>query len=148
MQRVTVDLGAFAGSGRRLRWRLAADFVTVEETEGWFVDDVEVTSLVSGPGHCNLPPQPGDDTATTTRNRSVAVPVLANDADPNGDPLAVRSLSLPAHGTAAILATGEVLYTPAPGFAGTDRFSYEVTDGELAATGRVTVTVHPSRAPG
>jgi hypothetical protein len=148
MQRVTVDLGAFAGSGRRLRWRLAADFVTVEETAGWFVDDVEVTSLVSGPGHCNLPPQPGDDTATTTRNRSVAVPVLANDADPNGDPLAVRSLSLPAHGTAAILATGEVLYTPAPGFAGTDRFSYEVTDGELAATGRVTVTVHPSRAPG
>jgi hypothetical protein len=142
MSLVEVDLGAFAGAGRRLRWRLVADFVTAEETVGWHVDDVEVTALASGPGRCNLPPAAVDDDAATTVGTAVEVAPLLNDADPNGDPLALGALGAPAHGTAEARPDGTVLYTPAAGFVGGDAFAYEASDGELVgvATVRIAVT--------
>lgn len=141
MTPVEVDLGAFAGPGRLVRWRLIADLFTVDATLGWLVDDVEITALADQPGHCNLPPLARDDEATTTAGSPVAIDVLANDSDPDGDPLTVAAVSAPAHGTAAAGANGVVTYTPEAGFTGADAFSYEVTDGELSAAATVAVTV-------
>ena len=53
------------------------------------------------------PPPPPDtgapiaaaDSATTAEDTPVDVPVLANDSDPNGDPLTVTGGGAPAHGT-------------------------------------------------
>lgn len=54
--------------------------------------------------------------------------VLANDVNPSGSPLAATVVSDVSHGTLALAANGGFTYTPGPGFAGTDTFSYTVTD--------------------
>ncbi|WP_027346452.1 cadherin-like domain-containing protein [Hamadaea tsunoensis] len=82
------------------------------------------------------------DTATTATGTAVDVPVLANDTDDDGDPTALLSTTMPAHGTASITGDDTIRYIPAPGFTGTDSFSYTITDGRGAvASATVTVTV-------
>jgi hypothetical protein len=146
MRRVEVDLGPFAGPGRLVRWRLGCDFVTLEERSGWLVDDVDFAGLASGAGDCNLPPQPVDDAAATRPHRAVTVAVLANDSDPNNDPLTLAGVSDPPHGGAAANPDGTVTYRPDPGFLGTDVFTYTVGDGAggtAVAQVTVLVAVHP-----
>lgn len=100
-----------------------------------------------GTAHCsvNNPPQAMDDAATTRENRPVKVPVLANDFDPDGDPLEVVALGEPAHGTLiATKKSGVATYKPTSGFTGTDTFTYTVEDGRGgSASATVTVTVEP-----
>ena len=153
MTQVVVELGSFAGADRIVRWRLIADFITLDETFGWLVDDVELSALVSGPGDCNQPPIAADDSASTTTATAVEIDVLANDFDPDGDPIAVSAVGAPGHGSAAPGPAGRILYQPEPGFTGTDAFLYEVTDGELVDSATVSVMVteaplEPSRARG
>ncbi|MFG1605726.1 Ig-like domain-containing protein [Actinoplanes sp. NPDC049265] len=82
------------------------------------------------------------DSVTAETNLALTVPVLANDHDPNGDPLLVTVKAGPAHGTAVVQPDGQVLYTPVAGFRGADSFQYEVADGEGGkATATVSVTV-------
>jgi CshA-type fibril repeat protein len=70
------------------------------------------------------------------------IAVLANDSDPDGDPLSVSEVGAPGHGTATTDGT-TVTYSPAGGFAGTDVFSYTVSDGNGGSdTGQVTVVVN------
>lgn len=83
-------------------------------------------------------PEFDQDPATT----SVAIDVLGNDEDVDGDPLQVDSVTQPANGTAVIDAGGTVTYTPDPGFVGTDTFTYVAFDGQaLSSPATVTVTV-------
>ncbi len=89
-----------------------------------------------------VPPEAGDDAATTPEDTSVAIDVLANDSDANGDSLSIAALGLPAHGTAVLSGT-MVLYTPTLNFYGTDAFTYTISDGFLTDTAPVTVTVTP-----
>ena len=71
--------------------------------------------------------------------------VLANDTDPDGDPLTASLTDTPANGTATITPTGDVSYTPRPGFRGEDTFRYSVSDGRGGnASAVVTVTVEAS----
>ena len=72
---------------------------------------------------------------------AVTVDVLANDTDPNQDPLTIDSVAVPLHGTAAIVA-GKVVYTPVATYVGQDLFDYTVNDGRGArSTARVTIDV-------
>ena len=109
----------------------------------------------------NLPPDAMDDRAQTTAGVPVNLAVIANDRDPNHDPLRLEAVGAPAHGTAAANADETVTYTPAPGFLGTDSFVYQVSDpqGEIdTAQAVVTVTcadaatfsddLEPAAAPG
>ena len=65
--------------------------------------------------------------------------MTANDSGTGG--LTLVSVSDPAHGSAAIVA-GQIQYTPDPGFAGVDTFTYVIRDGQsVTDTGAVTVTV-------
>ncbi|MYK46826.1 MAG: hypothetical protein F4029_11435, partial [Gammaproteobacteria bacterium] len=89
----------------------------------------------------NRAPSASNDTATTTEAAAVAIDVLANDTDADGDALTVASVVQPANGTAAIQSDGSVAYTPNAGFTGQDSFSYAVTDGVAQSTATVTVTV-------
>jgi len=69
------------------------------------------------------------------------IDVLANDADPDGDPLTVIGVGQPFSGSATFTAN-EVIYTPQPGFLGRDYFRYRVADGSgLTDEGLVSVTV-------
>ncbi len=95
----------------------------------------------------NLPPTAQADVITTTEDTPVVLDLLANDADPDGDPLRLAGLELPAHGQLALAADGTLTYTPDPGFTGQDSFTYTVADGRGGhATATVTITVQPSSA--
>ena len=86
----------------------------------------------------NRAPEAADDADTTTRDHSVTIPVTRNDRDPD-DPDGHQNLVLvrspPAHGTAEVQPDQTILYTPAGGFVGQDRFGYSLCDDVLNAVG-------------
>jgi VCBS repeat-containing protein len=83
--------------------------------------------------------------AQTTLN--VPVPgVLANDTDIDSAPgsFAASAVTNPTRGTLTFNADGGFTYTPNTGFAGTDSFTYRVTDGTAHSNvASVTITVSP-----
>ena len=89
----------------------------------------------------NTAPDAVDDTATIDEDLAIDIDVLANDADEDGDPLTIDSITQPGNGT-ALLMGDLVRYTPAADFNGTDSFTYTVSDGTDTATALVTVTVN------
>ncbi len=89
----------------------------------------------------NLPPVANDDFATTS-GTAVAINVLANDSDPDGDVLMLVNLTAPISGGSAVIAGNSVTYTPPTAFVGSDRFAYTISDGHGgSATAMVTVNV-------
>ncbi|MEM6739992.1 MAG: Ig-like domain-containing protein [Pseudomonadota bacterium] len=93
----------------------------------------------------NAEPDAADDGATTAFQTSVTIDVVANDDDPDGDPLTVESVTQGANGAVAIDADGRVTYTPNDAFSGEDTFTYTVSDGQEGTdTATVTVTVAPA----
>jgi hypothetical protein len=106
-----------------------------------------VSVTVSDP---NRPPVAAPDVAATTAGNPVTLDLLANDSDPDGDPLTLTGFTLPAHGSLAVNVDRTVTYTPAPGFLGADGFTYTIADGRGGtAVGEVTITVveEPNRPP-
>lgn len=93
----------------------------------------------------NSAPIANADTPTTTVGTPVTVDVLANDTDANADALTITSTTVPAHGTDSVVA-GEIVYTPAAGYTGTDSFSYTISDGH-GGTSTATVTVTVTAVP-
>jgi len=100
----------------------------------------------------NAPPIARDDFITTLQATAVRVSVLANDSDPESIPLKIigfsslsaqgGSLSLFDNGTPADFADDQIIYTPAPGFTGSDSFGYTISDGKAAASALVSVAVN------
>ncbi|MBZ5560623.1 MAG: HYR domain-containing protein, partial [Acidobacteriia bacterium] len=104
-----------------------------------------VGTAVAPPPPTNHPPVAADDAASTDENAAVRIPVLNNDTDPDADDLRVTAVTPGKYGTTEINADLTVTYTPAPGFFGTDVFTYTVDDGHGgSAIGTVTVTVQPA----
>jgi hypothetical protein len=123
------------------------DVLTYTVTDGEHSVTARVTVTVNQ--RPNRAPAAVDDSATTTEEAPVTIPVLDNDSDPDGDALSVEATTQPQHGSAGTDGT-TVTYTPHAGFVGTDTFDYTVVDGKGGAdTGTVTVTVNerPNRAP-
>ena len=89
----------------------------------------------------NQPPVAVADSAIASGNAgsAVTIDVLANDTDPDGDALTITSVTVPAHGTAVIVA-GKVVYTPSAIYVGPDSFSYTISDGH-GGTSSATVSV-------
>lgn len=99
------------------------------------------SDTVDNKGNANPNPQP--DTAVTDEDTPITIPVLANDTDPDGDPLTVTGGSATS-GTVTVNPDGTITYTPNQDFNGTDTITYTVTDGNGgSATSTVTVTVNP-----
>ncbi len=88
-------------------------------------------------------PVAADDRAATAMNESAVIPVLANDYDPDGDPLTVTFVTPPENGRVSITGNGSaVLYEPMLGYAGSDSFTYTVGDGRDGSDkAMVTLTV-------
>lgn len=69
-------------------------------------------------------PIANDDEATLDEDVATKIPVLANDSDEDvvyGDEITILRVTKPAHGT-AVIDGGEILYTPAADYNGTDSF--------------------------
>jgi subtilisin family serine protease len=91
----------------------------------------------------NDPPTGVDDTAVTGMDTPAAIPVLANDTDPDDDPLLLDSVTDPANGSVTVESDGSITYFPDPGYQGADGFDYTLTDGTLSDTAHVSVNVVP-----
>lgn len=107
----------------------------------------------------NEAPEALDDALTIEAGENGLVDVLANDRDPDGDPLHIVSVEQPRSGRVTF--DGAELPTEAPtaptlgflvvrmndGFIGTETFTYRITDGRGGfASAVVTVTVLPTNA--
>lgn len=101
---------------------------------------VTVTAVNDGPAATG-------DGAEATGQTAVAIDVLANDVDADGDELSVTTIGAPAHGIATLLTVGpdagKVSYAAESGFTGSDSFTYTISDGALTATATVTIVVSP-----
>jgi VCBS repeat-containing protein len=73
--------------------------------------------------------------------------VVANDTDAEGDPIFATLISGPANGTLSLDDSGAFSYTPNADFTGTDSFTYQADDGQLAGNiATVTLNVHATNS--
>jgi hypothetical protein len=116
----------------------------VEDDQGARSNTATVTVTVT-----NTPPVAVDDSAATYVNSPIVIPVLANDHDPDGDPIEITEIG-PAsrRGTVVDNGNGTVTYTPYRGWWGVDTFRYTIVDdcGDTA-TAMVTVEISPDIPP-
>lgn len=118
------------------------DSFTYTATDGDLVSEEAVVTISVAP--VNDAPVAGDDGAEVDEDGAVAIPVLDNDTDVDGDALSVAAVGAPANGTAQVAGDGTITYTPEPDFNGTDSFTYTVSDGRGGTdSAAVTVTVAP-----
>jgi VCBS repeat-containing protein len=100
-------------------------------------------------GSPNQAPIAQVDAYAATEDTVLTVPVengvLSNDSDPEADSLTVTAYDAvsTANGTVVMTADGAFTYTPTMDFAGTDSFTYTVSDGVNAVSQTVTVNVNP-----
>ncbi|MET0225274.1 MAG: Ig-like domain-containing protein, partial [Dokdonella sp.] len=110
----------------------------------------QTTTVTHGPKqYSNRFPIAHDDSAGVSEGQTASIDVLANDSDPDGDPLAISAVTAAAHGVTAISGT-HIVYTPSAGYAGSDRFRYTVSDsrgGSATATVSVTLAARTNQAP-
>lgn len=93
----------------------------------------------------NQAPVANADSASVVNNSSVLVNVLANDTDPEADPLSVTAVTQAANGLVTLTNAG-VSYKPTSGFVGTDSFTYTLSD-RFGGIASATVTVNVTAAP-
>ena len=97
----------------------------------------------SDDGTSNHPPTAANRSATTAHDTPVSIALSASDAD--GDPLTLRIVSQPQHGTVG-LSSSTANYIPGAGFGGSDTFTYAAWDGSASSNlATVTVTVTPAQ---
>ncbi|RNC87163.1 MAG: tandem-95 repeat protein [Winogradskyella sp.] len=111
-------------------------------------DTATVTiEVLPEPTSGNEPPVANDDTNMTEVDTPVSGTVIANDFDPDGDPITVTANTDPANGTVVVNPDGTYTYTPNPGFIGEDTFTYTICDDNTPTpacdTATVTIQVMP-----
>lgn len=99
----------------------------------------------------NTVPTAADDAWATSEDTPLSVPapgVLANDTDPESDPLSAAVVAGPAHGTLTLNPDGSFAYSPAANYHGPDSFTYKASDGwAFSNTATVSLTVSPVNDP-
>ncbi|KIN65227.1 putative hemagglutinin/hemolysin-related protein [Sulfitobacter noctilucicola] len=89
-------------------------------------------------------PEAVDDVAETDEDTPVTIDAVANDTDPNGDPLTITEASVPEEQGTVDIVDNQLVFTPAEDFTGEAEISYTVEDPDgNADEGTVTVTVNP-----
>jgi len=94
-------------------------------------------------GSSNQAPTAGADKASVVAGRSVVIPALANDTDPDGGP---QQLSITATDDPRLTIAADrhsLTFTAGAADAGTVTRHYTLSDGADQATGTVTVTITP-----
>jgi Ca2+-binding RTX toxin-like protein len=86
--------------------------------------------------------------AFNTATTFLALDLLANDTDANGDGLHLVAVSVPVNGTVSLGADGNPMFTPAMAYAGPASFDYTISDGEIESTATVHLAVDGPSAHG
>jgi gliding motility-associated-like protein len=104
-----------------------------------------VSVTVSGSANPNQAPVGVADSDNTLINQPVNTDVLANDSDPNSDPLSVSitaaGLLAPTNGTLVLLGNKQIRYIPNANFTGTDTYEYQLTDDHPSCSGSSSLSV-------
>ncbi|CUH49039.1 hypothetical protein RUA4292_03233 [Ruegeria atlantica] len=99
----------------------------------------------------NDPPDAVDDGLATDEDVALVINVagdlLANDSDPEGDPISLTGVTQPANGVLTDNGNGTYTYTPNAGFSGADSFTYTISDGNSTDTATVNLTVNDTTPP-
>jgi Bacterial Ig domain len=113
----------------------------VADPDGLTATGVITVTVQSPP---NQPPVAVADAVETNFGTTVSIPVLSNDSDPDGGQLTIQEFSQgEPSGTVTKANASNLRYAPAPGFSGTARFTYTISDPQGAtSTATVTVTVN------
>ena len=91
----------------------------------------------------NPAPTASNDTVTTTEDVPVSIDVLADDSDPDGDPLTIVAANA-GRGSVSVLG-GVITYLPPANFSGTDTVVYTISDGNGGiASATLTIVVNPA----
>ncbi|MGB3278385.1 MAG: Ig-like domain-containing protein, partial [Pseudorhodobacter sp.] len=142
---LTMDQGTISqpwmiGSGQS-----QSDAGTLNNLDNHFEGSVEMFSLSDTVDNASGDPTANPDEAETDEDTPIdAIPVLANDTDPDLDPLEIVGTPTAENGTVGVNPDGTLSYTPNPDFNGTDTITYTITDPDgNEATSTVSVTVNP-----
>ncbi|MEZ4667856.1 MAG: Ig-like domain-containing protein [Anaerolineae bacterium] len=135
---VTCQMGTLAGNGV-----ITVQINAVVTTTGSINNTVGVLSDQPDPNPSNnnsnivlqaqsnnLPPIATDDVGETIDAVPLTMDVLANDSDPNGDPLAVIEVSSASSGIVQINPDQTIQFIPDASFTGTVTFTYHISDGK------------------
>ena len=109
------------------------------------MDTSEVDPLAVAISARNSQPELADDSFEIEVDSLLVIPrsqLLANDRDAEGDALEIIDVSQPRNGRLAFNDDGNLIYRPAEGFVGKDRFNYTVTDNRTSSvTASVSISV-------
>lgn len=105
---------------------------------------VEVSTLTLD----NASPELGDDQLAPTNEDEIVIisanELLSNDQEFDGETITITNLLSVKNGTAIILPSGDIEFTPDQNFNGVTTFKYEATDGvSLPSVAEVTLTINP-----
>ena len=104
-------------------------------------------------------PEAVDETVTTGFETPVIVDLLANDTDPDADPLTITQINgvlltrgtpqsiMVSNGTVTVAADGTVTVTPSNGFSGTIVVPYSIVDQDGATDSAVHIVEVPNAPP-
>src|SRR5690606_5338490 len=121
-----------------------------ENTNYW----VDVMFHPAAPTPNEAPVAQNDSGFSTVQNTALQISasaLLANDTDPNGDPLTITGVSGATNGTVSFDAqTNTITFTPANNYTGAAGFTYAISDGRggtASATVALNVTQPPPNQP-
>lgn len=125
------------------------DTFTYEASDGKLASEAKV-SIVVTPKQANRPPVAQPDTVIGEEPGPLTGNVLANDTDPDGDPMFASLHAGVARGKLDFdERDGSFTYRPNPGFTGQDGFAYRAVDphGGVSAVTPVTLKVNKRAQP-
>jgi YD repeat-containing protein/VCBS repeat-containing protein len=118
-----------------------SDSFTYQASDGLVASSTATATITV---NANQLPAAANDGYSVVHDRTLTVAagsgVLANDRDPDGDPLTAQLVAAPAHGSLTLNADGSFSYAPAAGYVGTDSFTYQANDG-VGTSGTATVSL-------
>jgi hypothetical protein len=120
-------------------------FVGVD-TIGWTVSDHRVASTAMVHLKVFPPSAPFATDATVALSEDLLGVVTLQGYDPNNDPVTFAVVTPPVHGTLAGTPPN-LIYHPDPNFFGDDSLQFSVSNGALASTGTISITVLPVNDP-
>ena len=127
-------------------------YKVIDGSADQLVSNTVTVNITVGSAGINNAPVVVNDADKTIINQAVFTDVIANDSDPDNDAITINASGLvqPAHGTVELLGNGQLKYTPALNFVGTDSYQYQICDNNvscvgsgtgLCSVGTVTITV-------
>jgi len=117
------------------------DTFTFQASDGTLQSNVATVTLTVT---ANSAPMAQDQTPILPHNGAKAITLAALDAE--GDSLTYSILAGPSHGSLTGIAP-DVTYTPTPGFAGTDSFTFQASDGVLLSNVATVALMITNSAP-